>query len=70
MQGLLDRVPDADRTPLYILPQNETLVSRFFPQREAGKQSGRACRVDFWPADERDQAPGSQARRRQYDAGA
>jgi hypothetical protein len=38
MQGLLDRVPDADRTPIYILPQDGTLVSKFFPLGEAGKK--------------------------------
>jgi hypothetical protein len=37
MQGLLDRLPDQERTPLYILPQDETLVTKFFPPRDAGK---------------------------------
>jgi hypothetical protein len=37
MQGLLDRVPNEDRTPIYILPQDETLVARFFPFQGAGR---------------------------------
>jgi hypothetical protein len=37
MQGLLDRVPSPDRTPIYILPQDEALVAKFFSPREAGK---------------------------------
>jgi hypothetical protein len=37
MQGLLDRVPSEDRTPIYILPQDETLVAKFFPPRGAGR---------------------------------
>jgi hypothetical protein len=37
MQGLLDRVPSPDRTPIYILPQDEGLVAKFFPPREAGR---------------------------------
>lgn len=43
MQGLLDRVPDDEHTPLYILPQNADLVSRLFERREArrgGQPSG------------------------------
>jgi hypothetical protein len=35
MQALLDRAPSADRTVLYILPQDESLVSRFFLPHEA-----------------------------------
>jgi len=38
MQGLLDRVPGEDRTPIYILPQDATLVARFFPPRDAGRR--------------------------------
>ena len=37
MQELLDRVPSENHTPIYILPQDETLVTKFFPLREAGK---------------------------------
>jgi hypothetical protein len=38
MQGLLDRVPGEERTPIYILPQDETLVAKFFPLRDAGRK--------------------------------
>jgi hypothetical protein len=38
MQGLLDRVPSAERTPIYILPQNEALITKFFPPRAAGRE--------------------------------
>jgi len=37
MQGLLDRVPSEERTPIYILPQDETQVAKFFPPHEAGR---------------------------------
>jgi hypothetical protein len=38
MQGLLNRVPNEDKTPIYILPQNEALVTRFFPLQDAGRK--------------------------------
>ncbi len=38
MQGLLDRIPRENGTPLYILPQNENLVARFFPPHDAGRK--------------------------------
>lgn len=30
MQGLLDRLPDEEHTPIYILPQDESLIFKFF----------------------------------------
>jgi hypothetical protein len=38
MKGLLDRVPSQDRTPIYILPQDATLIPKFFPARDAGRK--------------------------------
>lgn len=38
MRGLLDRVTSQDHTVLYILPQDESLIARFFPPLEAGKK--------------------------------
>ena len=38
MQGLLQRVTSEDRTPIYILPQDESLIAKFFPLRDAGKK--------------------------------
>jgi hypothetical protein len=35
MKGLLDRLPDEDATPLYILPQDESLIIKFFQPRDA-----------------------------------
>jgi hypothetical protein len=38
MQGLLDRLPDEEHTPIYIVPQDEGLVTKFF-------QSGAVARA-------------------------
>ncbi len=38
MQGLLDRIPGDEKAVLYILPQDETLVTRFFPTRDNGRK--------------------------------
>lgn len=38
MQGLLDRVPSENRTPLYILPQDAALVATFFPAHNEGRK--------------------------------
>jgi hypothetical protein len=38
MRGLLDRVPNANRTPIYILPQDAALIPTFFPPLGAGKK--------------------------------
>ena len=39
MQGLLDRLPDEERTPLYILPQDESLIIKFFQPRSAQRKT-------------------------------
>jgi hypothetical protein len=39
MQGLLDRLPDEEATPLYILPQDENLIIRLFPPRTAVRKT-------------------------------
>jgi hypothetical protein len=38
MQGLLDRVPSTNRTPIYILPQDVSLIPKFFSPRDAGRK--------------------------------
>jgi hypothetical protein len=38
MQGLLERIPDEDHTPLYILPQDESLIIKFFPTRDVARK--------------------------------
>jgi L,D-transpeptidase catalytic domain len=35
MKGLMDRLPDDEATPLYILPQDESLIIKFFQPRSA-----------------------------------
>jgi L,D-transpeptidase catalytic domain len=35
MQGLLDRLPNEEATPIYILPQDESLIIKFFQPRSA-----------------------------------
>ncbi len=38
MQQLLARVPDDERTPIYILPEDQNLVARLFQQRDAARK--------------------------------
>lgn len=35
MQGLMDRLPDEEHTPIYILPQDESLIIKLFQPRDA-----------------------------------
>jgi hypothetical protein len=35
MQGLVDRLPDDEHTPIYILPQDENLIIKLFQPRDA-----------------------------------
>jgi hypothetical protein len=35
MQGLMDRLPDEEHTPIYILPQDESLIIKLFQSRDA-----------------------------------
>jgi hypothetical protein len=38
IRGLLDRLTSQNRTVLYILPQDESLIAQLFPPLEAGKK--------------------------------
>jgi hypothetical protein len=38
MQGLLARIPDEEHTPLYILPQDESLIIKFFPAHDEARK--------------------------------
>jgi len=39
MSQILNRLPKGDRTPLYILPEDATLVTRLFQPREASRKT-------------------------------
>ena len=39
MQGLLDRLPEEEGTPLYILPQDESLIIKLFQPRDAVRKT-------------------------------
>jgi hypothetical protein len=39
MSQILNRLPKGDRTPLYILPEDATLVTRLFQPREAARKT-------------------------------
>jgi hypothetical protein len=41
MSQLLQRIPDDEKTPLYILPQDDRLIGQVFHPRQAGSQTGQ-----------------------------
>jgi hypothetical protein len=44
MQQILKRVPDATVTPLYVVPQDEGLITQFFEHRNAEEKTASASR--------------------------
>ena len=39
MRGLIERIPDEDSTPLYILPVDDRLIGRLFQQHDTARKS-------------------------------